>query len=156
MTISSPDRLCSFAFSSEDCAHLKSIDVHYPHNMEHNVSIPCGPCGFENVGVCFCEVPLPSYLPSASRVWSSLKSADVHGLLAPISTLRTTPIAIISAILLASPFVFVYIRSWVSYVKQTSKQTPVRSPPIVPYVVPYLGSALRFGLDPSGCLTATR
>jgi hypothetical protein len=124
--------------------------------MEHNVSIPYGPCGFKNVSLCFYEVPLPSYLTLASSVWFSLKSTDVPKLLAPISGLQTIPAALISATLLACPFVFVYIRSWISYVEHTSKQTPVRSPAIVPYMVPYLGSALRLVLDPSGCLAATR
>jgi hypothetical protein len=124
--------------------------------MESNASIFCGPGSIEDTDTCFYEALLPSNLPLPASWWSSLKLTDVLELLAPMSVSQRARIAIVSVVLLAVPFLVMYIATWRWYAAQNSKRTPTRVPPTVPYMVPYLGSALRFGFSPSKCVTGTR
>ncbi len=124
--------------------------------MEPNVSTACGSYSSEHAGTCFYEISLPQSLPLASSFWSRLESTNVPELLLPVSVPRTAQVALVSAVVLAIPFILVYIATWKSFAHQDSQRLPVRIPGTVPYMVPWLGSALHFGLHPSSCLAAAR
>lgn len=138
-----------------DCSGTIVLRVLY-FTMESNISIIRGPESVENAGKRFYVVLLASHLALPSSLWSSLKPTDIPEILAPVSVSQWVPTALVSAMLLAIPFIAFYIATWKSFAAHSSKRMPVRVPPTVPYLVPYLGSALIFGLSPSKCVAATR
>lgn len=63
---------------------------------------------------------------------------------------------IVLFVILAFPFVLVYLSTWKVYNLQRRTQSLAKVPSIVLYVILYIGSGLAFALDPSGCIAAAR
>jgi len=98
----------------------------------------------------------PPQLSLLSTLSLAAKSLDTPQILLPIIESPNAQWTLLSLILLATPFVLVYITTYLSYTAQVSSNEPIKSPPTVPYITPFLGSAVDFVLNPKKYVTGMK